>query len=202
MGLRDDFRNAMNTIFSAAADATHTMRHGEDEIGTVVQSSSREFSEDLTGDTPVEAARFIANAADFPGIRKGSAVELAGEVHVVTSARTDPVGASLTLGLSAPLDKTRVSYTRRGGRPFPMSVLALEDASVPSAYADAAGPIEGQTWTVCVVATEWMETSAPAAGDEIRIFSDRLGEDIRLRVASVVADGGWWTLRARPRGLA
>ena len=202
MGLRDDFRNAMNTIFIAAADATHTLRHGEDEIGTVVQSSSREFSEDLTGDTPVEAARFIANAADFPGIRKGSAVELAGAVHVVTSARTDPVGASLTLGLSAPLDKTRVSYSRKGGRPFPMSVLALEDASAPSAFADAAGPLEGQTWTVCVVATEWMETSAPAVGDEIRIFSGRLGADVRLRVASVVADGGRWTLRARPRGAA
>ena len=193
---------AIASLSASLPDASLRMRHGEAE-GDVLSASSRDLSgETVTADGPQETRRVVGRCCDFPSVAKGSAVELAGEVHVVTSARTDPVGASLTLGLSAPLDKTRVSYTRRGGRPFPMSVLALEDASVPSAYADAAGPIEGQTWTVCVVATEWMETSAPAAGDEIRIFSDRLGEDIRLRVASVVADGGWWTLRARPRGAA
>lgn len=193
---------AIASLSASLPDASLRMRHGEVE-GVVLSVSSRDLSGDtVSTDAPQEMRRVVGRRCDFPTVEKGSAVELAGELHVVTSARTDPVGASLTLGLSAPLDKVRITYTRRGGKPFPMSVLALEDASAPSAYADAAGLPEGQTWTVCVIASEWMETSAPALGDEIRIFCGRIGADVRLRVASVIADGERWMLRARPRGTA
>lgn len=193
---------AIASLSASLPDASLRMRHGDAE-GVVLSVSSRDLSGDtVTADAPQEMRRVVGRLCDFPSVAKGSAVELAGELHLVTSARTDPVGASLTLGLSAPLDSTRITYTRRGGKPFPMSVLALEDASVPSAYADAAGLPEGQTWTVCIVASEWMETSSPAVGDEIRIFSERIGADLRLRVASAVADGERWMLRARPRGTA
>ena len=195
---------AIASLSASLPDASLRMRHGEAE-GDVLSASSRDLSgETVTADGPQETRRVVGRSCDFPSVAKGSAVELAGEVRVVTSARTDPVGASLTLGLSAPLDDMRVSYTRRGSRSFPVPVLALEDASVPSAYADAAAHLEGQTWTVCIVASEWPDASAPAVGDEIRLCDERRGmaADVRLRVASVVADGERWTLRARPRGAA
>lgn len=193
---------AIASLSASLPDASLAMRHGDAE-GVVLAVSSRDLSGDtVTADAPQEMRRVVGRSCDFPSVAKGSAVELAGELHVVTSARTDPVGASLTLGLSAPFDNMRISYARRGGKPFPMSVLALEDASAPSAFADATAPLEGQTWTVCIVASQWMETAAPAVGDEMIIFSERTGTDLRLRVASVVADGERWMLRARPRGSA
>lgn len=217
---------AIASLSASLPDASLRMRHGE-EAGDVLAVSSRDLTgETVSADGPQEMRRVVGRRCDFPSVAKGSAVELAdalhlatsaprssvwpapappgASLHLVTSARTDPVGASLTLGLSAALDRLKATYSRRGGRAFPLPVLALEDAAAPSAYADAAGPLEGQTWTVCVVASEWLETSAPSVGDEIRFPDLRQGRaaDVRLRVASVVADGGLWTLRARPRGAA
>ena len=69
MALRDDIRKAIGSIASTLPDATHIMRHGEAEVGQVVQSSSREFASTVTEDAPVVAARFIANAGIFSADR-------------------------------------------------------------------------------------------------------------------------------------
>ena len=115
MGLREDFRNALGAIATAAPEAVRTMRHGEDESGAVVQSSSRDFAEPVSDAAPTEAARYIANAADFPTLEQGAAVELGGSLRVVVSMKTDPVGATFTVGLSAEFEKCPAAYagTRR-----------------------------------------------------------------------------------------
>jgi len=188
----------------ALAGNAATMSHGGRSAAVARTGSAMRGEDALSAGAPAEAEGVLALADDFPEVRKGETACLDGALRIVTSTRRDASGATLSVGLSEPLDDMRVSYTRRGGRPFPVSVLALEDASAPSAFADAAAPLEGQTWTVCIVASEWMETSAPAVGDEIRLCDERRGmaADVRLRVASVVADGERWTLRARPRGAA
>lgn len=199
MSLREDFRNALGSIAAAVPEAVRTMRHGETEQGAVVQSSSRDFAEAVSDTAPAEAARYVANAADFPTLDEGAAVELGGSLRVVVSMKSDPVGATFTVGLSAAFSRFRAAYARRGsGHDFPVPVLALEDAALPSAYADAAAPASGQSWTVCVSAAEWPEPQPPQTGDGIRL--DAPSGEARLKVASAVRHGLLWMLRARPRG--
>lgn len=168
----------------------------------VARVGSVQFGEDaISADAPAEAVRVLALAADFPLLAKGDPVELDGSLHVATSARRDASGASLTVGLSAAFGRFRAAYARRGSGPaFPVPVLALEDAALPSAYADAAAPASGQSWTVCVPAAEWPEPQPPQTGDGIRL--DAPSGEARLKVASAVRSGAWWLLRARPRGAA
>ncbi len=177
------------------------MSHGG-RAAPVARVGSVQFGEDaISADAPAEAVRVLALAADFPLLSKGEPVELDGSLHVVTSARRDASGASLTVGLSAAFGRFRAAYARRGSGPaFPVPVLALEDAALPSAYADAAAPASGQSWTVCVPASEWPEPTPPQVGDEIRL--DAPSGEARLKVASAVRSGAWWLLRARPRGAA
>lgn len=177
------------------------MAHGG-RSGTVTRVGSVQFGEDaIAASAPAEAVRVLALAADFPGLRKGDPVELGGSLHAVTSARLDASGASLTVGLSAAFGRFRAAYARRGSGPaFPVPALALEDAAPPSAYADAAAPASGQSWTVCVPAAEWPEPQPPQTGDGIRLEAP--GGEVRLKVASAVRSGAWWLLRARPRGAA
>lgn len=186
---------------TALAENSATLAHG-DRAATVTRVGSTLRGEDgLTSDAPAEAVSVLALAEDFPGLRKGEPVALDGSLHVVTSARRDTSGASLTVGLSAAFGRFCAAYARKGkGTAFPVPALALEDAALPSAYADAAAPASGQSWTVCVPASEWPEPTPPQVGDEIRI-DDSSGE-LRLKVASAVRGGAWWTLRARPRGAA
>lgn len=177
------------------------MSHGG-RAAPVARVGSVQFGEDaISADAPAEAVRVLALAADFPLLAKGEPVELDGSLHVATSARRDASGASLTVGLSAAFGRFRAAYARRGSGPaFPVPVLALEDAALPSAYADAAAPASGQSWTVCVPAAEWPEPQPPQTGDGIRL--DAPSGEARLKVASAVRSGAWWLLRARPRGTA
>lgn len=184
---------------TALAENSATLAHG-DRAATVTRVGSTLRGEDaLTADAPAEAVSVLALADDFPGLRKGEPVDLDGSLHVVTSARRDTSGASLAVGLSAAFARFRAAFARKG-RAFPVPVLALEDAAIPSAYADAAAPASGQSWTVCVPAAEWPEPTPPQVGDEIRL--DAPPGEARLKVASAVRSGAWWTLRARPRGAA
>ena len=80
MSLREDFRNALGSIAAAVPEAVRTMRHGETEQGAVVQSSSRDFAEAVSDAAPAEAARYVANAADFPTLEQGAAVELGDQI--------------------------------------------------------------------------------------------------------------------------
>lgn len=210
MGIREDIRAALGSIAAAIPESVRTMRHGDGECGAVVQSSSREFADDLTTDGPTEAARFRASAADFPTLERGAAVELEGTVRVVTSLNADPVGATFSFGLSAEFEKCPAAWSGRraataatGARAiaFTIDALVLEDDAAPSAPADSIGPSDGRSWTVCVRAADWPEVEPPQVGDEIRISDPHDGRELRLRAASISRGGGWWTLRVRPRGV-
>ena len=56
----------------------------------------------------------------------------------------------------------------------------------------------GRTWEVSFPFDRWPEASEPQVGDVVE-FSDPQGEwkTVRLKVAAVSDDCGWWTLKAR-----
>ena len=200
--------NALADIAEALPDASFEMTHGAD-VGNVIAVSSVELSgESITGEMPQERRRVIGTSADFPELAEGSLVMLGGVPHLVTSLRSDPVGASVTAGLSEPLADCAASYTgkrRENGATvnisIPLDILAIENAALPNPYADAAAPTISQTWTCCVGVGAWTETTPPQTGDAIGFTFVREGisEDVRLLVSRVVRNHGWWVLTARPR---
>lgn len=204
MGLREDFRNALGSIAAAVPEAVRTMRHGETEQGAVVQSSSRDFAEVVSDAAPAEAARYVANAADFPTLEQGSAVELGESLRVVVSMKTDPVGATFTVGLSAEFEKCPAAYkgTRReNGKvrtiKHPLDVLLLENGTADN-YADALAPTYATAYTVAVRRTDWPEVSDPEPSDTIEVAPD--GHPLTLKVSTVTRHGGWYILKCRTRG--
>lgn len=165
---------------------------------TRVGSPSR--GEDPLTDTDVqEGVRVLALASDFPGLSKGRLVSLGGRTRLVTSARTDPAGATLSIGLSAEMERCPAAYSRGRLFRYPLEVLALESAVIPSPYEDAAAPSYDQTWIVAIPAELWPDVTAPQVGDAVELSSERLDAPA-LKVSSVVQSGGCWLLHARPRG--
>lgn len=204
MSLREDFRNALGSIAAAVPEAVRTMRHGETEQGAVVQSSSRDFAEAVSDTAPAEAARYVANAADFPTLEQGAAVELGGSLRVVVSMKTDPVGATFTVGLSAEFEKCPAAYSgtrREAGRvrqtKHPLDVLLLETGTADN-YADALAPTYATAYTVAVRRTDWPEVSDPEPSDTIEVAPD--GHPITLKVSTITRHDGWYILKCRTRG--
>ena len=204
MSLREDFRNALGSIAAAVPEAVRTMRHGETEQGAVVQSSSRDFAEAVSDAAPAEAARYVANAADFPTLEQGAAVELGESLRVVVSMKTDPVGATFTVGLSAEFEKCPAAYkgTRReNGKArtiqHPLDILVLENgtADLPT---DALAPTYATAYTVAIRRDDWPEVTAPDPSDTIEIAPD--GHPLTLKVSTVTRHGGWYILKCRTRG--
>ena len=203
MGLREDFRNALGSIAAAVPEAVRTMRHGETEQGAVVQSSSRDFAEAVSDAAPAEAARYVANAADFPTLDEGAAVELGGSLRVVVSMKSDPVGATFTVGLSAEFEKCPAAYkgTRReNGKArtiqHPLDILLLENGTADN-YSDALAPTYATAYTVAVRRTDWPEVSDPEPSDTIEVAPD--GHPLILKVSTVTRHGGWYILKCRTR---
>lgn len=208
MGLREDIRTALAGVAVTLPQASFDMRHGE-EFGTAVQSSSRTFGDSVSDTEPNEAVRFIATASDFPTLDKGSLVEVGGVYRLVTSMRTDLVGASLSFGASETLSAITAHYTgtrREGGAVRrlndPVNILAIESAALPPMYGDAVTPGEEQSWNVCVSEDAWLERTAPQISDALEFLDPVKNEIKRLRVSSVVKHPGWWMIKARPRGGA
>ena len=204
MGLREDFRNALGSIAAAVPDATHTMRHGENENGAVVQSSSRNFAEPVSDTAPAEAASFIANAADFPTLDEGAAVELDGSLRAVVSMKTDAVGATVTVGLSAEFEKCPAAYkgTRREAGhvrqiKHPLDILLLENGTADN-FADALAPTYATAYTVAIRRDDWPEVTAPDPSDTIEVAPG--GHPITLKVSTVTRHDGWYILKCRTRG--
>ena len=204
MGLREDFRNALGSIAAAVSDATHTMRHGENENGAVVQSSSRNFAEPVSDTAPAEAASFIANAADFPTLDEGAAVELDGSLRAVVSMKTDAVGATVTVGLSAEFEKCPAAYkgTRREAGhvrqiKHPLDILLLENGTADN-FADALAPTYATAYTVAIRRDDWPEVTAPDPSDTIEVAPG--GHPITLKVSTVTRHDGWYILKCRTRG--
>ena len=203
MGLREDFRNALGSIAAAVPEAVRTMRHGETEQGAVVQSSSRDFAEAVSDAAPAEAARYVANAADFPTLDEGAAVELDESLRVVVSMKTDPVGATFTIGLSAEFEKCPAAYkgTRReNGKArtiqHPLDILLFENGTADY-FSDALAPTYATAYTVAVRRTDWPEVSSPDPSDTIEVAPD--GHPLILKVSTVTRHGGWYILKCRTR---
>ena len=203
MGLREDFRNALGSIAAAVPQAVRTMRHGETEQGAVVQSSSRDFAEAVSDASPSEAARYVANAADFPTLELGAAVELGESLRVVVSMKSDPVGATFTIGLSAEFEKCPAAYkgTRReNGKArtiqHPLDILLLENGTADN-FSDALAPTYATAYTVAVRRTDWPEVTDPEPSDTIEVAPD--GHPLTLKVSTVTRHGGWYILKCRTR---
>lgn len=204
MGLREDFRNALGSIAAAVPDATHTMRHGENENGAVVQSSSRNFAEPVSDAAPAEAASFVANAADFPTLDEGAAVELDGSLRAVVSMKIDAVGATVTVGLSAEFEKCPAAYTgtrREAGHvrqiKHPLDILLLENGTADN-FADALAPTYATAYTVAIRRDDWPEVTAPDPSDTIEVAPG--GHPLTLKVSTVTRHDGWYILKCRTRG--
>lgn len=204
MSLREDFRNALGSIAAAVPEAVRTMRHGETEQGAVVQSSSRDFAEAVSDAAPAEAARYVANAADFPTLEQGAAVELGESLRVVVSMKTDPVGATFTVGLSAEFEKCPAAYkgTRReNGKArtiqHPLDILLLENGTADN-YTDALAPTYATAYIAAIRRADWPEVSDPEPSDTIEVAPD--GHPLTLKVSTVTRHGGWYILKCRTRG--
>jgi hypothetical protein len=203
MGLREDFRNALGSIAAAVPEAVRTMRHGETEQGAVVQSSSRDFAEAVSDTAPAEAARYVANAADFPTLEQGAAVELGESLRVVVSMKTDPVGATFTVGLSAEFEKCPAAYkgTRReNGKArtiqHPLDILLLENGTADN-YTDALAPTYATAYIAAIRRADWPEVTDPEPSDTIEVAPD--GHPLTLKVSTVTRHGGWYILKCRTR---
>ncbi len=196
---------------TALAGNAARMSHGGRSAQVTRVGSTMRGEDAIAADAPAEAASVLALADDFPDVRRGEPADLDGSLHIVTSTRRDASGATLTVGLSAPLgrvDAAAFSGVRREGgaaRSFvhAVAMFAVRDAEPPPELSDAAAASAGQSWSLCVSAAAWPEVSGPRTGDAIE-FRDpsREWQTVRLKVASAVLHGPWWMLRARPRGCA
>ena len=204
MGLREDFRNALGSIAVAIPEAVRTMRHGEWEKGTVVQSSSRDFAEPVSDTAPAEAARYVANAADFPTLDEGAAVELDGTLRVVVSMKQDAVGATFSVGLSAEFEKCPAAYTgtrREAGHvrqiKHPLDVLLLETGT-SDAFSESLAPTYARDYAVAIRRTDWPEVTDPEPSDALEVAPG--GHPFALKVSTVTRHDGWFILKCRTRG--
>ena len=185
--------SAIASLSASLPDASLRMRHGEAE-GAVLSSSSRDLSGDtVSADAPQEMRRVVGKRRDFPELCKGCAVRLGDRWHIVTSARTDPVGASLSVGLSAELDEIVATYRRPGTQiRQPLKVLAVE-SEVLDAWGDDLAPTSCRAWFVALSAEHWLENGDPQIGDEATV------DGRVLRVAAVAKHDGFWLLTCRAR---
>ena len=203
MGIREDIRSAFGSIATAIHEATATMRHGE-ESGTVAQASSRDFAEPVSADSPAETARFVADAADFPTLGSGAAVEIGDSLRVVVSLKLDPVGATYTIGVSDSFENVAVAYTgtrRENGaaRQFshPLDILIIENG-VADNFADALAPTYAISYTAAIRRKDWPETTDPEPSDVFAIVADGLKRTVK--VSAVTRHDGWYILKCRAKG--
>jgi len=174
-------------------DCSELLRHAG-RCATVTRVGSPSRGEDALTETEIgEDVRVLALSADYPTLTKGSLVELGGRWRIVTSARTDPAGATLSLGMSAELEKSRVAYRRPGTKiAQTLEVLSVE-SDVLEPNGDALAPTTSRRWFVAVPVEGWFEPTEPQVGDAIEM------DGVNLRVAAVAKRDGFFTLTARTR---
>lgn len=172
-------------------DCSETLCHaGRSAAVTRVGSLSR--GEDaMSGADVNEEVHVITLAIDFPELAKGRLVSLSGKWRIVTSARTDPAAATLSVGMSAELEKCRASYRRPGTKiAQPVDVLAVE-GEVIEPNGEAFAPTLYRQWHVAIPEDGWYEPTEPQVGDRMEL------DGASLRVASVSRSDGFWILVAR-----
>ena len=176
-------------------DCSETLCHAG-RSSTVTRVGTTSIGEDAISGTEVpEGVRVLAWAADFPGLGRGRLVSLDGEWRVVTGARTDPAGATLSLSLSASLAATKAAY-RRPGTKIAQTVDALAvEGEVADPVSDAIAPAAFRLWTVAVAEDGWLEPTDPQIGDVLELSP----QDVTLRVSAVSRRDGFWILSCRAR---
>lgn len=187
-------QSALECVAASLPDAALHMMHGDWERGVVVAASSVDMTQEpVTADAPAEMRRVIGSRASFPTLAKGSTVQLGQGWHLVTSAKLDPVGASVTIGLSAALDETTAEY-RRGGTQVrqPIQLLAVE-SDVLDAWSENIAPTTCRAWFCCISTQHWLEPTEPQIGDELQF------DGHRVRVAAVAKHDGYYILTCRER---
>ena len=172
-------------------DCSETLCHaGRSATVTRVGSFSK-GEESMVGADVNEAVRVLADSSDFPELCKGRLVSLSGKWRIVTSARTDPAAATMTVGMSAELEKCRASYRRPGTKiAQPVDVLAVE-GEVIEPNGDAFAQTPCRLWHVAVPEDGWYEPTEPQVGDRLDL------DGANLRVASVAKSDGFWILLCR-----
>ena len=145
----------------------------------------------MSGADVNEDVRVLALVSDFPELEKGRLVSLSGKWRIVTSAKTDPAAATLSVGMSAELEKCRATYRRPGTKVVqPVDVLAVE-GEVVEPSGEAFAPTPCRQWHVAVPEDGWYEPTEPQVGDRLDL------DGANLRVASVAKDIGYWVLLCR-----
>jgi len=191
--------NALVSVSLALPDAVRTMVH-EAETGDAINSSSVELSGEAASESgAVEKSRVIVTAANFPTLGWDSFVTVGDEPHIVTSLKKDPVGATMTVGLSEPLSKVLAHIIGvRGSRPvrFPVELLA-ENNGLATDITDGYAPTTVHSWTLCVAVDSWPENGEPQIGDEVRFVKD--GAEVRVKVARCNLRERHYVLNARSR---
>ena len=106
-------------------------------------------------------------------------------------------------------DATAAAYTgkrREDGQTRPVSVpldAYVQRGSRQGGARDSVAMGRGCTWDVSFPLDKWPEVSEPQIGDAVEFADPQNGwKTVRLKVASVSQDCGWWTLKARPEGGA
>lgn len=174
-------------------DCSETLRHAGRSAEVTRVGSPLRGEDALDGSDVAEGVRVLASAADFPELSKGSLVSLAGKWRIVTSARTDPAEATLSIGMSAELDAVRAAYRRPGTAiRQPVDVLAVE-GDIIEPNGDAFAPTACRQWYVAVAEGVWFEPTEPQVGDELTL------DAAVMRVAAVAKRDGFWILTCRAR---
>lgn len=178
----------------------HTLTNGEEEGDAIACSSIERAAETVTESGAAEIMRVVAAAHLFPTLEVGCAVGLNDTRRIVTSAKTDPAGASLTVGLSERMEAIEGSYegTRRergleysiGG---PVKLLVLDNGPVTDVL-EGYAPINANSWTLAIASEDWGEVKPPDVGDEIRFWKDG---PVLTRVTRVLRRPHYWVVNAR-----
>lgn len=189
---------------TALAGNSATLAHAG-RAATVTRVGALARGDDpLGGEDVNEGARVLALAADFPGIARGEPVELDGSLHLVTSARLDAAGATLSVGLSQAFDRVPAAYSgtrRESGRVrkirHPLDVLLLESGTA-DAYSGGPAPSYAAAYTAAVRAEDWPEATDPEPSDALDAAPG--GRPVSLKVSAVTRHGGWYIFKCRTRG--
>ena len=178
---------------SLIPDCSEVLRHGGRSAEVTRVGSLSRGGDSVTDSDVNENIRILADAADFPDLRKGCAVQLGDRWRIVTAARTDPARASLSVWLSDELEEIVADYRRPGTNiRQPLKVLAVESDTL-DAWSDNLAPTACRAWLLAVSAEHWLEASDPQIGDEATI------DGKALRVSAVAKHDGYWVLTCRAR---
>ena len=203
--MSNEFRNAVMDALTAVGvfgELRHLLTNGEEEGDAIACSSIERAEETVTESGASEVMRVIVAAHLFPTLDVGCAVGLNDTRRIVTSAKTDPAGASLTVGLSERMDGVDGIYEgvrrdRQGERTIggPLMLLVLDNGPVTD-IADGYAPIRGNSWTLAISSEDWTEVKPPEVGDVIRFWKDGR---IEAKVARVLRRPHYWVINARSR---